>query len=173
MINYARKIYPSLSFSIQDVTTYVSEEIYDVIILIGGLHHVYSAADKAVCNLSKALKKGGLFLNFEPINNNYLLKKIRSSIYKNNDLFDDLTEKAFESRELRQLFLNHGLEIVDVLYPGLLAYVLWYNPDAFPLLDHGPLKFVSLLSTLEEKFLWRTRLAYHMSFVTLTISRKI
>jgi ubiquinone/menaquinone biosynthesis C-methylase UbiE len=173
MIHYAQQTYPFLSFSIQDATTYISEEMYDLIILIGGLHHVYSAVDKVIYNLSRVLKNGGIFINFEPTNNNYLFKKIRSLIYKNNALFDDLTEKAFETSELHRVFLNHGLKISDTLHPGLLAYILWYNPDAFPFLNHGSLKFVSWLSALEDKFLWRTRLAYYMSFATLTVYRKV
>ncbi|MDR1379562.1 MAG: methyltransferase domain-containing protein [Synergistaceae bacterium] len=173
MIHYAQKKYPFLSFSIQDVTSYISEETYDLIILIGGLHHVYSNVDRAIRNLSGVLKKGGIFINFEPTNNNYFLKKIRSSIYKNNALFDDSTEKAFETPELRRLFLNHDLKAIDTLYPGLLAYILWYNPDAFPFLNHGYLKMVSLLSSLEDRCLWRTCLAYYMSFATLTIYKKI
>lgn len=173
MINYAETSFPQLRFFVQDITTYTSENMYDLIILIGGLHHVYHVAGQAISNLSKVLRKGGIFINLEPTNNNYLLKKIRSLIYRKNNIFDDITEKAFATRELHKLFSTNDLKVIDVLYPGLLAYILWFNPDAFPFLNVGSLSFVSRLSRLESKFLWRTRLAYYASFATLSICQKI
>lgn len=39
------------------------------------------------------------------------------------------------------------------IYPGLLAYVLYYNPYAFPSLNKGSVKFVEFIFNC-EKFLY-------------------
>ena len=171
MVRYASERNPSLRVFVCDVLNYREEGIYDIILLIGGLHHVYTFAEQAVSNLSKALKPGGFFINFEPTNNNLLLKCIRNFTYKRNKIFDTSTEKAFTTQELHTIAQKNHLKVIDELYPGLLAYVLWYNPDAFPFLNIGSLNCVSLLCNLERR-IWRTSLARYFTFATLTIYRK-
>ena len=171
MVRYASSRNPSLRFFVCDILNYSDEDEYDIILLIGGLHHVYASAGQAVSNISKALKPGGFFINFEPTNNNFLWKWVRNRIYKKNRIFDADTEKAFTTKELHSIAQNNNLTVIDELYPGLLAYILWYNPDAFPALNIGSLSFVSLLSGLESH-LWRTFIARWFSFATLTVYRK-
>jgi SAM-dependent methyltransferase len=171
MMHYASQRNPSLRLFVCDILNYRDEDTYDIILLIGGLHHVYTFADQAVSNISKALKPGGFFINFEPTNNNLLWKWIRDRIYKKNRVFDADTEKAFTIKELHTIAQNNNLNVVDELYPGLLAYVLWYNPDAFPSLNLGSLSFVSWLCKMESH-IWRTCFARYFSFATLTIYKK-
>lgn len=171
MVAYATNNHKGSHIFKQDILTLEMKETYDLIILIGGLHHVYENAPLAVQNITRALKKGGIFINFEPTHNNPLTRKIRDKVYDCNDLFEKNTEQAFHVKELRLLFESNGLSIRDTLYPGLLAYVLWYNPDAFPILNRGPLMIVKMVTSV-EKFLWRSRLAYYLSFATLTVCEK-
>ena len=172
MVGYASQRNSSLRVSVCDVLNYKEEDTYDIILLIGGLHHVYAFAEQAVSNLSKALKTGGFFINFEPTNNNFLWRWIRNFTYKRNKIFDPDTEKAFTTSELHTIAQKNHLKVIDELYPGLLAYVLWYNPDAFPSLNVGSLNCVSLLINLES-YIWRTPLARYFTFATLTIYRKL
>jgi len=172
MVNYASQRNPSLRLFVCDILNYSEEETYDIILLIGGLHHVYASAGQAVSNISKALKPGGFFINFEPTNNNFLWKWIRNRIYKKNVIFDAETEKAFTINELHTITQKNNLKAIDELYPGLLAYVLWYNPDAFPSLNIGSLSFVSTFCKLESN-LWRTFFARYFSFATLTVYKKL
>ncbi|MDR1732548.1 MAG: class I SAM-dependent methyltransferase [Synergistaceae bacterium] len=171
MIGYASKNYPSGHFHVQNVLDFGSDESYDLIILIGGLHHVHASAEQAMRQLSGTIRPGGIFINFEPTNNNILLRWIRERIYRKNKIFDENTEMAFQTHQLHEIACRCGFEIVDELYPGLLAYVMWYNPDAFPLLNVGSPRIVSALSGLES-FLWRTSFARYFSFATLTVYRK-
>jgi len=54
------------------------------------------------------------------------------------------------------------------MYPGLLAYVLYYNPDAFPGLDRGGSAGVRLAWTLDRPLIG-TALGRLLSFCTLSL----
>lgn len=159
---------PELHVWQQDVSQFESEERFDVIILLGGLHHVPHIAGDVVARLSRCLADGGLFINLEPTHGNRLFKAIREAIYKRNSLFDEETERAFSVQELRDFFESCDLEAVNILYPGLLAYVLYYNPDAFPYLNIGKPGLVNALWALEKPIV-RSGFAKALSFATLSV----
>lgn len=171
MVAKANNDKPNISIIWGDVTTFTSNERFDLIVVIGGLHHVYSRAEKVVNNLSGLLKDGGCFLNFEPTHDNWFYKRIRESIYKNNKLFDEDTERGFDLKEYNGLFKNANLSIVDQVYPGLLSYILFYNPDAFPLLNRGNLFLVKILFAIDKIF-WRSFIGKKLSFATITLWKK-
>lgn len=161
-----------LNVYLLDVTKFIPCKKCDLIILIGGLHHVYKNAFDVVKNLSCSLNKGGFFINFEPTHNNFIFRKIRERIYKKNSFFDEQTERAFELNELNQIFLSNDFEIVDQIYPGLLSYILYYNPDAFPKLNLGSSLLVKALFSIDKLF-FRNFGGKKFSFATLTLYRKI
>jgi SAM-dependent methyltransferase len=168
MIDLSKKKYPNANIWLQDITKFKSEKKYDLIFVIGGLHHVYEFVEVSISNLVESLNVGGKIIIFEPINNNIIFKLLREVIYQKNKLFDEETEKAFTTRELNSLFQLKGLMPIDQLFPGLLAYVLWYNPDAFPWLNKGSLSIVKMLLVI-EKPLWRTILSKYFSFAMLAV----
>ena len=145
--------------------------MYDIIILIGGLHHVPDYAETVCSNLSKSLKKGGYFINFEPTNNNIFVRCIRNLIYKKNHIFDECTERAFSLSRYNSMFINSGLTIYRQFFPGLLGYVLYYNPDAFPFLNKGTTITVDRIFDKECKY-YASRFGRWMSFCTFSIFRK-
>ncbi len=163
---------PSLRILRQDVTTFVPSQTYDVVMCLGGLHHVPHAADIAVRNLAAALAPGGFLISIEPTAGNPLFAWLREAIYRRNALFDAETERGFGVAELAAMLERAGLRCEDVCYPGLLAYVLYYNPDAFPWLNRGGPGLVRAIYRIERPFL-RTPLARWLSFATLSIWRKI
>ena len=174
LVERARMESPGVRFEHLDVTRFAlepGEEPYDLIILLGGLHHVYQHAHVVVDRLSGALRSGGYFVNFEPTHNFTPLHWVRERIYKRNELFDAQTEQGFWLSELDALFRHGGYELVDQIYPGLLAYVLYYNPDAFPMLNVGNPAWVRRLFGLESMF-FRSFLARKLSFATLSLWRK-
>ena len=120
-----------------DVSSVELSQKYDIIILLGGLHHVFHIAPEVVKRLSLSIKTGGYFISLEPTNGNCIFSWVRNRIYENNSLFDEQTERAFDVSELESIFIDAGLNSVDTVYPGLLAYILYYNPDAFPFLNIG------------------------------------
>lgn len=172
MVEIARRLKPSLNIGWSDVTTFKeTESPFDMMILIGGLHHVHSHTPQVIRNLRDSLKPGGYFLNFEPTHNNWLTRRVRKSIYKANPLFDDDTEQGFEYIELDRHFRDSGFEKVDEVYPGLSAYVLYYNPDAFPFLNVGGTFLVRILFAL-DRLLWSNWAGRKLSFATMTLWRK-
>lgn len=172
MVKEAQLRHPDTNIFWGDITSLDLQKKYDMIFLIGGLHHVYNYRDIAVANISNALKDRGLFINFEPTHNNFFLRSVREYIYKKNSFFDDNTERAFTTLELNELMKNNNLFPVFQFFPGLLCYVLWYNPDAFPWLNIGSESFTKKLCKIESK-IWRSKFAYYLSFATFTCYEKL
>ena len=104
LVEEAQFRYPGLDISIQDVTKYEATKEYDLIILIGGLHHVYAHTSDVLTRLTKALKPGGYFINFEPTQDNCIFRHIRERIYSKNLIFDEGTERAYDLSELNQFY---------------------------------------------------------------------
>ena len=164
--------FPEIKVFVQDVTRYHPEpDSYDIIILIGGLHHVPDSAKDVVKHLCRGLKEGGIFINFEPTSNNPFIKLARDIIYKRNHLFDEKTERAFTLREYNKMFEDAGMKIERQLYPGLLGYVMYYNPDAFPILNRGTVRTVDRIFAI-ERGLYTNIVGRTFSFCTLSIFRK-
>jgi SAM-dependent methyltransferase len=171
MVAIAKENKPNLRIEWGDVTTFASPvPPVDMIVLIGGLHHVYSRTNDVIQNLKKALKPGGYFLNLEPTHNNWLARRARQNIYKSNSLFDSDTEQGFERVDLLSHFESAGYQKVDEVSPGLAAYVLYYNPDAFPALNVGGPALVKALFWLDRLF-WTSWIGRKMSFATITLWR--
>ena len=163
---------PELNVFLCDVTKYEPpKESFDLIILIGGLHHVPDYAESVCEKLCGGLKKGGYFINFEPTNNNPLVALARCVVYKRNSLFDEETERAFSLRGYDRMFLRAGMSKDRQFFPGLLGYVLYYNPDAFPGLNLGTVKTVEGIFRFERR-LYRSLIGRLFSFCTFTVWKK-
>lgn len=163
---------PDLNVYQQDITTFSAGDKFDLIILLGGLHHVPDHAQDAVKRLSSCLEEGGYFLNLEPTHGNIVTRKVREAIYNRNSLFDEETERAFSVNELKDIFQQSGLQLADISFPGLLSYVLFYNPDAFPILNKGG--SLAVKATFAFDRLWlRNRVGKTLSFATLSLWQKL
>lgn len=162
---------PELNVFHADAGAVELTEQYDVIILLGGLHHVPHIAKQVVERLSKAIKPGGYFINLEPTSGNPLFTMIRDRIYKKNSLFDEETERAFDVKELLDFFTSAGMEAKDITYPGLLSYIMYYNPDAFPFLNIGGAPMVKTTFGLDRLFI-RNVIGRTFSFATLSLWQK-
>lgn len=172
MVESAIKEHPEANISWSDATTYEHQgDFFDWIVLIGGLHHVFSVSGDVVSRLGQSLQSGGYFLNFEPTQNCWLTRKIRQNVYQENEIFDEGTEQGFDLPDLDAQFERAGFEKVDQVFPGLLAYVLFYNPDAFPKLNVGGRWLVITLFWF-ERIIWRTWIAKKLSFATITLWKK-
>ncbi len=162
---------PSINVEQADVTSFDTDQRFDIIILIGGLHHVPDNAAEVVRNMARLLKPGGIFINLEPTHGNPITRWVRDAIYQRNSLFDQETERAFAVEELQSMFEAAGLSHKLMTFPGLLTYILYYNPDAFPALNKGGVAWVQRLYALERP-LYQTRIARWLSFATLSIWQK-
>lgn len=163
---------PELDVWCADATKFTPEpESADLVILLGGLHHVPDHATEVAKALASALRPGGRFICLEPTYGNPLFRIAREGIYRKNDLFDAQTERSFSVRALFDMFEDAGLKRTHTIYPGLLAYILYYNPDAFPLLNIGGTRCVRAAWALDRPFL-RTLAGRALSFATLGLWRK-
>jgi SAM-dependent methyltransferase len=172
VIETARLERPGINIWQADATKHLPpKNSFDLIIIIGGLHHTPLAASSIVSNLVPALRPGGLFINFEPTHGNLLFKKIREQIYRKNSLFDEQTERAFAVSDLVGMFDDAGLKLRKILYPGLLSYVLYYNPDAFPFLNMGGSRLVAASYAFDKMF-YGNAIGRTFSFATLSIWNK-
>lgn len=171
IVDFLNKTSPKLKVFHGDVTQIDINEKYDLIILIGGLHHVPNFASDVVKNLAQRLNPAGVFINLEPTHGNKLSKYIRNYVYRNNEIFDYDTERDFSVEEVSSFFESAGLANIATIYPGLLAYVLYYNPYAFPKLNLGTEKTVESVFNLERSF-YKGWIGKTFSFCTLSIWRK-
>ncbi len=172
VINSLRAARPELDVVVADVTRHRPEPAsVDVVILLGGLHHVPDHAEAVVRTMTGALRPDGYFISLEPTQGNPLFGAVRRLIYGANDIFDAQSERAFDLPRLYALFEDAGLRLVDRMHPGLLSYVMYYNPDAFPFLNIGGPGWVEALFRLDRPFL-RSRLGAWLSFATLTMWRR-
>ncbi len=162
---------PELNIHQADVTQYEPRDQYDLVVLLGGLHHVHHAAAEAVKRVSAAVRPGGYMLNFEPTDGNPFFRWVREKIYQRNNLFDEQTERGFSVKELFSLFEDAGLKCAEVAWPGLASYVLYYNPDAFPSLNLGGERAVRTAFALDRPF-FRTPIGRFFSFATLSLWRR-
>ncbi|MEE8575173.1 MAG: class I SAM-dependent methyltransferase [Thermodesulfobacteriota bacterium] len=160
-----------LSVYESDILKFNKTSEYDLALVIGGLHHIPHDTGRGVGNIRRALKKGGLFLNFEPTHNNFFFKAVRERIYKKNEIFEEESECAFTLKEYNRLLADNGFEILYQCYPGLIGYVLYYNPDAFPLLAVGSAATAKSFASL-DMYLSTSAIGRFFSFTTWTISRK-
>ena len=171
VIARVRKDKPELAIFHGDVGSIELDRQFDLILLLGGLHHVPQIADAALRRLVAAIRPGGLFISLEPTSGNRLFSKVRDWVYSRNSLFDEQTERGFTVEEVLTMFHDAGLEEVDLVFPGLLAYVLYYNPDAFPWLNLGGPRTVRALYRVDRLFL-RNRIGRALSFATLSLWRR-
>ena len=172
VIDSLRAQSPELNVWQADATSYQPDPgAYDVVLLIGGLHHVPNDAKEIVRSLASGLTADGLFINLEPTFGNPITNFVRRKIYENNDIFDEVTERDFHISELEDMFVSAGLNNVSTLYPGLLAYVLYYNTYAFPFLNKGGKKVVQLFFGVDRLFV-RNVIGRIFSFATLSIWKK-
>jgi SAM-dependent methyltransferase len=171
LVRIAKQKDPNLNIWVQDVTKYEEKSKYDLIIIIGSLHHVPDFVQDVVNRIFAALKPGGYFVNFEPTQNNWLFKKVRQTIYKKNKTFDPNTERGFDLKEINSIYQNAGFKIIDQAYMGLASFVLYYNPNAFPKLNIGNPRSVKRLFNMDKHF-FRNFFGKKLSFSTTSLLQK-
>lgn len=171
LVEKIKQANPTADVVEMDITKFVPSKKYDLIIIIGGLHHIPFHADAVLGKLYDSLERGGYFIYLEPTHNNFLFKRIRERIYKKNEFFDNDTEQAFELKNINALFEKHNFEIIDQIYPGLLSYIFFYNPDAFPFLNIGKEWMVKLFFNIDKLF-FRNFIGKKLSFATMALLKK-
>ena len=175
MVKYAKSQIKSKKVKVNvwkdDILHFGSKRKYDFVVILGGLHHMPDFTNEVATNINKMLKPGGLFLNLEPTQNNPLMRWSRKMIYHKNPIFEESTERAFDLADYNKLLKRNGFSILKQSYPGLLGYILFYNPDAFPFLNI-PVMWLTKLMAKIDIALGRTSFGKYWSFATWTLAKK-
>ena len=104
---------------------------FDVVFIVGGVHHCVNNLSNTMHNVEAILKPGGLFLMFEP-NKEFLMESLRKVWYKVDHYFEESSERALSHYELINL-VEDKFTIKKIIYSGWLGYFLIYNSLLFRL----------------------------------------
>jgi SAM-dependent methyltransferase len=171
VVNTVIRDFPGVNIKQADMTAFKPDKQYDLVILIGGLHHLPDYFEQNIETIRTCLNPGGYFINFEPTHSNFFIKGIRDYIYNKNRIFDAETERDFDLDEYNNAITGRGFALKDQIHAGLLAYVLYYNPDAFPFLNVGSKTLVDSCFSLDKIF-FRNFFGKTFSFATLSLFQR-
>jgi SAM-dependent methyltransferase len=101
------------------------DETYDVVMVVGGLHHCVANLETTFDNIAKMLKPGGFLLFWEP-NASFFLEGLRTFWYKHDRLFEEETERALSIDELVELAGPRFVQLKTFFFGGP-AYIAIYN----------------------------------------------
>lgn len=152
MLKYALIICPNSNLIIGDGEQMpFPGNTWDSVISRGAIHHC-PAPQKALKEIYRSLKPGGILILSEPCIDSIMIQLIRVILYKNNKKFSEI-HRAFKSKCLVKMLLESGFEVIKVKRFGYIAYPLCGFPDFIPLLDHIPFnrhltKFLILMDKL-------------------------
>lgn len=119
----------------------------DVVVVSGGLHHVYRHIAELLAEFRRVLRPGGWFLFGEPSNDFWPVRVLRNTIYKLSSKFDDAHEKGFRYVELRAALNDAGFDSIEIRPFGSVGYLLMAQVGVIPLLRNAksPVLFRTLL----------------------------
>jgi SAM-dependent methyltransferase len=80
----------------------VTDHVFDVAFVVGGLHHCVSDLRQTLENVASMVRPGGLLLMMEP-NRDYVLEGVRQFWYKRDRYFDAATEAALKHAVIANL----------------------------------------------------------------------
>ena len=170
MVDLARQRNPELNIWQGDVTTFRgTANAYDLIILIGGMHRVFTKTREVLRNLHDALAPRGLFVSLEPTHDNWLWRRVRQKVYRTN----------------RPIRCGHGAgvcicRIEGPLFVGGLSTnrrgVSWSSrlrsllqPRRIPLPLTSEERALSRQAFAIDRLIWSTWLGRKLSFATLSL----
>jgi SAM-dependent methyltransferase len=152
LITYARKYHrrPGVAFVCTDIDNFKTVEKFDVILMIGVLHHLTEVGE-VVDNLKPFLKESGVIIVNEPQKGNVviaLLRKLRKLL----DARYSSDQVEFSGKELEELFTRHGYRVSSFCQgffsTPLAESLVWPDVIGTPMV-----LLAKLLDPAAEKFL--------------------
>lgn len=152
MVAVGKKRYPLATFKVMDCENLeFKDETFDIIIVRGVIHHI-PEPKKALAEISRCMKKGGIIVISEP-KHNALIEIARDIIKKVTTHFDK-EHTSFREKEIINIIESAKLTLIQKRYFGYLAYPVSL-PDIIPLVKIVPhwlflalFKFDKLISHL-------------------------
>ena len=106
----------------------LASDSYDVVSVVGGIHHMPPHIDEAIEEIHRILKPGGYFCFMEP-HSETAVDRVRRAWYKRDPLFAK-NEEAINMKELRETFGNR-FEFKREFYGGNFGYLFVLNSMVF------------------------------------------
>ncbi len=106
----------------------------DVIVVSGGLHHVYRHLTELLLEFRRILKPEGWLLFGEPSNDFMPVRVLRNTIYRLSSKFDQDHEQGFRYRALQESIEKAGFTSVRIRPFGSIGYLLMAQVGVIPLL---------------------------------------
>jgi len=106
----------------------IKDESFDIVIVIGGLHHLPPKTSEGLREIHRILKKGGYLCFMEP-HSESVADYLRNFWYKRDSLFAE-NEAAINVSKLRREFAD-SFEFKSELFLGNVAYLLVMNSLVF------------------------------------------
>jgi SAM-dependent methyltransferase len=106
----------------------IESESFDMVTVIGGIHHLPPHTKESILEIHRVLKPGGHFCFMEPHSESFA-ERFRKAWYKRDSLFAE-NEAAINMSELHQHFSNH-FTFKREHYLGNFAYLLVLNSMVF------------------------------------------
>ena len=104
------------------------DDSFDVVVIDGGLHHLHPDLNKALDEIYRILKSGGLLFFLEPHASSFL-DKLRNVWYKQDDLFEE-NEAAIDLEKMKYDFADK-FDFKKEIYVGGPAYLFVFNSMVF------------------------------------------
>jgi SAM-dependent methyltransferase len=100
------------------------DESFDVVVVVGGLHHVQPGAEEAIEQIWRLLRPGGYFCFCEPHSRSFI-EPLRKAWYRRDPMFEE-NEAAIDVEALKARFADR-YRFVTEHYFGNVAHVLVLN----------------------------------------------
>jgi SAM-dependent methyltransferase len=124
-ITLFRGKWPQCKAVVSDILEHeLPSESFDVVVIVGGLHHVHPNVDAAVAEIWRLLKPNGLFCFSEP-HTGSVVNLMRRWWYRRDRLFED-NEAAIDVTHLRRRF-EGKFAVLSERYFGNVAHTLVLN----------------------------------------------
>lgn len=122
-----------------------ADETFDLVVVVGGLHHLHPKLDLGLREFWRVLKKDGMLICMEPPRGS-IFDFLRQIWYR----FDRYFEENEESVSVKEIVKTHQslFTLVDTYYGNGPAYFLIYNS----LITRIPLKIKEIISEPLLKF---------------------
>ncbi len=146
------------------------EKIFDSTFSRGCLHHL-SKPLEGTKEISRTLKKDGVFVLSEPCNDSFILRFIRKKIKKNSKRFSS-EHKAFTSNEIKEYLNSNNFSINKNLRFGFIAFPLCGFPDMIAFNKVRGNKFLTKIFIKFDSFLSKVPIINTHSWHKIVKARK-
>lgn len=139
---------------------------FDIIYVLGGIHHCTQNLDQVFLNIANMLKNNGCLIMHEP-NSDFFLEPIRKFWYSRDSLFDSTNEHALDHNKLFKQAKRYGFESSDLIYNG--------GPGFFFILQSMILRIPMFLKNILSPFFYAIEIIWNkqnMKFLNNTFMSK-